>query len=353
MHCLPSPLLHLVGLAGLLGCLQGGWAAAQTPTAEAILGGSTSLLKAEGGPDQHLNGFFLGGRVLFSPSWSLAATLDRETGSTAYGVELRQIAAVLGPRFSQPLSDRITGFAQVLVGAAQFTPGNGSGEHNSSLALEPGVGVDFALTRQMYLRAQADEVLTRYAVASQRTPRYSLGLGWSWGRGGNPAAVPAAVLPPAPEPPPEPPTAAPAAPAPAPVLAPAIPPPAPRPMLVEVRVHFGPGQSVLSEAGRQALQRMADGIRQQGDGLTVQLSGHASRIGHHNRALSLRRAEAVAAALVQAGLPKAAIQVRAASFDEPLAPDTTLENRARNRRVEALIQLGSRTDLATQKIDVP
>jgi len=69
---------------------------------------------------------------------------------------------------------------------------------------------------------------------------------------------------------------------------------------------------------------------------TVVVTGHTSAVGGKafNKALSKKRAEAVAKVLVEAGVPAAAVSSEGAGPDKPLADNKTKEGQARNRRVE-------------------
>jgi outer membrane protein OmpA-like peptidoglycan-associated protein len=74
-------------------------------------------------------------------------------------------------------------------------------------------------------------------------------------------------------------------------------------------------------------------------GVKVMLRGHTDIVGNHayNQQLSERRADRVGRYFQDAGLGSGRIQTEGLSFDEPIAPNTTPEGRARNRRVEVLL----------------
>jgi OOP family OmpA-OmpF porin len=172
-----------------------------------------------------------------------------------------------------------------------------------------------------------------------------LGLGCSWGGAAPAGAAPA----PAPEPMSEPvaePVAAPAPePAPEPVAAPA-PEPAPAPVaasplpakvvLDEAVLHFANGRTVLSQEGRAAIRKVASSLQAYPGAFALVVSGHTSSVGSaaFNRALSLRRAQAVARVLAEAGIPATAIHTLGLGADRPVASSGEPDVEARNRRVE-------------------
>ena len=75
---------------------------------------------------------------------------------------------------------------------------------------------------------------------------------------------------------------------------------------------------------------------------SVTVVGHTDDIGGdvYNLELSLRRAEAVRAALIDAGVAADALTVKGAGSTEPVADNDTAEGRARNRRIELQVEAG-------------
>jgi outer membrane protein OmpA-like peptidoglycan-associated protein len=96
-------------------------------------------------------------------------------------------------------------------------------------------------------------------------------------------------------------------------------------------VTFGSGAVWVGPRSRQALNELANEVRD-GDG-PVLVAGHADRPGPRdlNQRLSEQRARAVAAVLVGAGIPQGRIEVRGYGEEQPSAD-------GRDRRVE--IRLG-------------
>lgn len=71
-------------------------------------------------------------------------------------------------------------------------------------------------------------------------------------------------------------------------------------------------------------------------GLRVRITGHTDDVGtpEFNEELSRQRAEAVKAYLVEAGVDPSRIEIEGRGATEPLAPNDSEANRAKNRRIE-------------------
>lgn len=102
-------------------------------------------------------------------------------------------------------------------------------------------------------------------------------------------------------------------------------------------VNFAFDSSALDESSRTALDRAARIIKQQH--LSLGIVGHTDSIGSaaYNQALSERRAEAVRAYLVAAGVDKASLIASGKGENSPVASNQTPDGRAKNRRVEFVI----------------
>jgi outer membrane protein OmpA-like peptidoglycan-associated protein/tetratricopeptide (TPR) repeat protein len=72
----------------------------------------------------------------------------------------------------------------------------------------------------------------------------------------------------------------------------------------------------------------------------ILISGHTDNIGTaaYNRALSLRRAQSVQAYLVQAGIVGERLGVEGKGDGEPMLPNSSAENQARNRRITVKVR---------------
>jgi len=146
-----------------------------------------------------------------------------------------------------------------------------------------------------------------------------------------PAPAPvAAPRPPAPAPAP---AAAPRPPAPAP--APAPQPPAATKVTYAADAFFDFDKSVLKPEGKAKLDDLVGKVK--GINLEVIIAvGHTDSVGSdaYNQKLSVRRAEAVKAYLVSAGIEKNRVYTEGKGEKQPVADNKTSEGRAKNRRVE-------------------
>jgi OOP family OmpA-OmpF porin len=134
-----------------------------------------------------------------------------------------------------------------------------------------------------------------------------------------------------------------------PVMAPPPPPPpppapAPKPIKIvldQAVLHFGNGRAELGAPAIQAIRRVAEKLKSFKGDYTVWVTGFTSSSGSAatNRALSKRRADAVAKVLVDSGIPVMSVMTMGAGPDQPIADNKTAEGQARNRRVEIEIKV--------------
>lgn len=101
---------------------------------------------------------------------------------------------------------------------------------------------------------------------------------------------------------------------------------------------FASGQAQLTAKAAASVQALGLYLKAMG-AASVQVVGHTDSQGEAeaNRALSRRRADAVAAALAKAGLEAGRIAAQGQGEDVPVADNATAAGRARNRRVEIVI----------------
>ena len=94
----------------------------------------------------------------------------------------------------------------------------------------------------------------------------------------------------------------------------------------------------LLPAGRQNLQALAQSLSRYPD-TEVLIVGHTDDTGSdsYNQGLSIQRAEAAAAVLASAGVPRNRIQTAGRGESEPIAGNTDEAGRQQNRRVEVAI----------------
>ena len=100
-------------------------------------------------------------------------------------------------------------------------------------------------------------------------------------------------------------------------------------------IEFEPGNSTLTPAGLQVLDRLLP-VLQQLHGRKFEVIGHTDSNGSRaqNIALSAARADAVKTYLVGKGVSASLVQTSAVGPDRPIAGNDTPEGRARNRRIE-------------------
>lgn len=87
------------------------------------------------------------------------------------------------------------------------------------------------------------------------------------------------------------------------------------------------------------LESQASVLNRSFAGLDVYVCGHTDSTGSndHNLVLSLNRAEAVSSVLEGHGVEKDRMKIQGFASDYPLAPNTTREGRALNRRTEVIL----------------
>ena len=105
--------------------------------------------------------------------------------------------------------------------------------------------------------------------------------------------------------------------------------------LAQRTIAFEVGNATLTAAGTKVLDDLVP-VLQRFSGRRFEIVGHTDDSGprESNLALSAARAEAVKAYLAAKGIAPAAIDTSGAGPDRPIAPNTTSDGRARNRRIE-------------------
>jgi outer membrane protein OmpA-like peptidoglycan-associated protein len=112
-----------------------------------------------------------------------------------------------------------------------------------------------------------------------------------------------------------------------------------REVKIGMQVLFMPGSADIDPRSTSLLSEVADVLARNAQLKRVQVQGHTDNRGDpaRNRELSQRRAEAVAQWLVNAGVDPARLEAKGYGDEQPLAPNITAENRAKNRRVQFVI----------------
>lgn len=106
---------------------------------------------------------------------------------------------------------------------------------------------------------------------------------------------------------------------------------------IALDIHFDTGQATIKEESKPIIDQIAAALRDHAD-LKVSVEGHTDNTGtpEGNKTLSRKRAEAVVAALVQAGIGAGRLSAVGWGQERPVADNRTEEGRAKNRRVEVV-----------------
>jgi outer membrane protein OmpA-like peptidoglycan-associated protein len=108
-------------------------------------------------------------------------------------------------------------------------------------------------------------------------------------------------------------------------------------LLEAARIEFAPGSTVLNVASGPVLDLAARAAADCPG--TLRVEGHTDDTGNpaFNDELSLRRAEAVRAAMIQRGVPPERLLAAGYGQSQPVGDNATEDGRARNRRIEIRI----------------
>jgi OmpA-OmpF porin, OOP family len=104
---------------------------------------------------------------------------------------------------------------------------------------------------------------------------------------------------------------------------------------ITLYVGFDTGKATITPESAETLDTAAAALKAAGD-LEVEVGGHTDNVGapEANLKLSLERAQAVMAALVQRGVAAARLTAKGYGQTAPIADNRTEDGRAKNRRVE-------------------
>jgi outer membrane protein OmpA-like peptidoglycan-associated protein len=106
------------------------------------------------------------------------------------------------------------------------------------------------------------------------------------------------------------------------------------------QVHFQTDSAEILPDSMALLEEIADVIKSRPEIGSIEVQGHTDNTGTppHNQRLSQNRAQAVVSALERLGVQTGRLTAKGYGQDKPLVPNVTEANRARNRRVQLIIQ---------------
>lgn len=103
-------------------------------------------------------------------------------------------------------------------------------------------------------------------------------------------------------------------------------------------ISFMSGSADINPANYQALTVIANEVKT--NNMTMMITGHTDNTGSValNDSLSKARANSVASYMYAQGIPFGAVKTEGLSMHQPIASNATPDGRARNRRVEIILQ---------------
>ena len=103
---------------------------------------------------------------------------------------------------------------------------------------------------------------------------------------------------------------------------------------------FEPGKADLTADARTTVKQIADILNHKAKGRGVLVEGHTDSVGSEeaNQKLSEDRARSIARDLVESGVSEEQLVIAGYGESHPIAPNDTPAGRAKNRRVEIIIQ---------------
>jgi outer membrane protein OmpA-like peptidoglycan-associated protein len=108
---------------------------------------------------------------------------------------------------------------------------------------------------------------------------------------------------------------------------------------IKKQIHFETDSAKILGDSNSLMEEIADVLQRTPTIKKVEIQGHTDNTGtrEHNLQLSEARATSVKAWLVSAGIDGNRLTSKGYGQDRPLAPNVTVANRAKNRRVQFII----------------
>lgn len=96
---------------------------------------------------------------------------------------------------------------------------------------------------------------------------------------------------------------------------------------------------VVGDPQEDYLKQLAEKLKANPD-MKLRIIGHTCNISSHeiNEQVGLKRAEVIKEKLVGYGVSESQLKLETKAYDEPLVPNTSEENRAKNRRVQLIVE---------------
>jgi len=113
-----------------------------------------------------------------------------------------------------------------------------------------------------------------------------------------------------------------------------------REVVILEKIHFALDSAEILPESFPLMREIAEALRGHPDIRLVEIQGHTDDQGTiaYNESLSQRRAQSVKDWLVEHDVEESRLEARGYGESDPIAPNDTAEGRARNRRVQFIIQ---------------
>jgi outer membrane protein OmpA-like peptidoglycan-associated protein len=105
-----------------------------------------------------------------------------------------------------------------------------------------------------------------------------------------------------------------------------------------MNVMFGFNSAQVIDTKNEMIRKLSD-ILKANSNIHLSLVGHTCNIGTHkvNKVLGMKRANNVKQKFIDQGVSNTQLKTESKAYDQPLVPNTSTSNRAKNRRVEMIV----------------